>query len=291
MQTDPTQAAYAALWDSEQPMRLMVAIVVGCPFVVAVGSPLARAELAYQGPNPEDWMLIEAGVDLSTLDDGLWVVEGMVAYGSPVGMDPDVSADSWAMTFRRPTATEAARLAQGADPWSEVELDPSPGALEVRLWGSQEWADHGDADTADGSTSDDCDGLPDDVAEWGPVPRVSCYTLGTAPEEVRIEERRQPDGSTAWRVGTLYGCWTRERVGFVVEPLPSSRDAEWLQNARWTWVEAMVEAEKALDHLRASRRRREVAGYLHRLGCDAIVQFADTPKTDPDAHGISAANA
>jgi len=154
---DTNQAAYATLWDSDQRIRIMVAITTGCPFVVAAGAPLSRAELAHQGPNPEDWMLLEAGVDLTTLDDGLWVVEGWARYHTPKGEDPDVSASSWAVTYRRPSTTEVAWLAGARSD-------------AVHVWGHS-GSDQADADLDVGTGLGDCDGAPDALAEargqWG----------------------------------------------------------------------------------------------------------------------------
>ncbi len=253
----PEAAAYAALWDSDQRMRIMVAISAGCPLVVSAGSPLARAELAHQGPNPEDWMLLEAGVDVTTLDDGLWVVEGMVAYGSPVGEDPDVSGNSWAVTYRRPSVVEVLRLSQGEDPWGDAKVEVGPEALAVRVWGSPLQRNYdGDIDADTDPDGKDCDGAPDLNGPYGPVLRATRFTLGRGwNDEVHVEERKQADGTVLWRVGVPGGCWTWSRSGFELEPIPSSCAPEWIAHARWSWAEAAEEARNALDHLRATRRR------------------------------------
>lgn len=68
------------------------------------------------------------------------------------------------------------------------------------------------------------------------------FTVSGAPErhnEVHLESRG--DG----RFAILHdgGAWTRERAGFLYEPTPSGRSDEYLASARWTFEEALVEAQ------------------------------------------------
>lgn len=102
-------------------------------------------------------------------------------------------------------------------------------------------------------------GTPEDK----PSHRVTRYTWGVRGNEIHAEERPQRDGSVLWRVGHDFGCWTRDRIGMVYEPSPSMapgyrswRTDEWLQNARWTYAEAMVEGPRALAYLSKQNRRR-----------------------------------
>ena len=80
--------------------------------------------------------------------------------------------------------------------------------------------------------------------------RVTRYTWGSGRgQEIHAEERTRLDGTATWRVGHGWGCWTRDRVGMVHEPSPSSRTEEWLHAARWTREEAMAEGPKALEFM------------------------------------------
>lgn len=72
------------------------------------------------------------------------------------------------------------------------------------------------------------------------VPRITSYAIPIdAFDDLTIEERKGlADGGgvvSRWAISTdrTSGVWTRERRGFVLEPIPSERDDEWIASARW----------------------------------------------------------
>jgi hypothetical protein len=64
-------------------------------------------------------------------------------------------------------------------------------------------------------------------------------------EDLYVEARDRTADQWAILSGTG-GCWTRDRVGFEYESMPSNRDADFLTRARWTLAEALVEVPAAI---------------------------------------------
>lgn len=91
-----------------------------------------------------------------------------------------------------------------------------------------------------------------------------------------------------WRSATRVEMQVSLFAGFEVGPM------EWRRPLTTQAGYALTPKTSGNARNRRRARRafaREVSRYLSGLGCEVLVQFASTPKTDPDAHGLSAASA